>query len=76
MKATIETKDEAANFIFAKRIQVGIDIKYFEPYHSNDPFMTQEQHEHSLSRLQRQQQLLDYIYSLILNDIKNDNKSN
>jgi hypothetical protein len=62
MKATIETKDEAANFIFA--------------YHSNDPFMTQEQHEHGISRLQRQQQLLDYIYSLILNDIKNDNKSN
>jgi len=76
MKTDKETKDEAANFIFAKRIQTGIDIKYFEPYHSNDPFMSQEQHEHSLARLQRQQQLLDYIYTLILNDIKNDNKSN
>ena len=76
MAVAKETKDEAANFIFAKRIQTGLELKYFEPYQHGDPFMTSEQHEHSFARLQRQQQLLDYIYALILNDIKNDNESN
>ena len=76
MKTDKETKDEAANYIFAKRIQASLETKYKEPYHSSDPFMTAEQYEHSLSRLVRQQKILDYIYTLILNDIENDNKSN
>ena len=76
MKIDKQTKDDAANYVFAKRIQTSLDIKYTEPYHSSDPFMTAEQHEHGLNRLARQQKLLDYIYNLILKDIENDNKSN
>ena len=76
MKVSKEIKDDAANYTFARRIKVGLDILAIEPYHSSDPFMSQEQHEHGIDRLQRQQQILDYIYSLILNDIKNDNESN
>ena len=76
MKTEKQTKDDAANYIFAKRIQTSLDIKYKEPYSGSDPFMTAEQYEHGIDRLNRQQKLLDYIYTLILNDIKNDNKSN
>jgi hypothetical protein len=76
MKVTKETKDEAADFVFARRIQTGLDIKFFEPYQSGDPFMTSEMHEYRGERLKRQQQIFDYIYELILNDIKNDNESN
>ena len=76
MKIEKQTKDDAANYIFAKRIQTSLNIKYKEPYSDGDPFMTAEQYEHSIDRLNRQQKLLDYIYTLILNDIKNDNKSN
>ena len=76
MKTEKQTKDDAANYIFAKRIQTSLDIKYKEPYSDGDPFMTSEQYEHGINRLNRQQKLLDYIYNLILKDIENDNKSN
>ena len=76
MNTDKQTKDEAANFIFARRIQTGLDIVGTKPYQDGDPFMSAEQHEHGIDRLKRQQRLLDYIYELILNDIKNDNESN
>ena len=76
MKIDKQTKDDAANYAFARRIQVGLDILAIEPYHNSDPFMSEEQHEHSINRLERQRKALDYIYNLILNDIENDNKGN
>lgn len=76
MKTDKQIKDEAANFIFARRIQTGLNILDTKPYQDGDPFMSAEQHEHGIDRLKRHQQVFDYIYELILNDIKNDNESN